>query len=127
MTGLLLVGGEQLPCMARMESVSRCSASRIAAFIALTFLDTRLAFRLAAPPSSAIASCFAPTVRFSISEEAADSERSRMPWTSETPGTSPGSGTRWDSFRRGIVLHTGSTTYPLGERLWAMPIASLWQ
>lgn len=30
-------------------------------------------------------------------------------------------------FRRGIVLHTGTTTYPLGDRLWAMPIAALWQ
>lgn len=30
-------------------------------------------------------------------------------------------------FRRGLVLHTGSTTYPLGDRLWAMPIAALWQ
>src|SRR5699024_5064228 len=30
-------------------------------------------------------------------------------------------------FHRGIVLHTGTTTYPLGDRLWAMPIASLWQ
>lgn len=30
-------------------------------------------------------------------------------------------------FRRGIVLHTGTTSYPLGDRLWAMPIASLWQ
>jgi len=31
------------------------------------------------------------------------------------------------NFQRGIVLHTGATTYPLGERLWAMPIAALWQ
>jgi len=31
------------------------------------------------------------------------------------------------AFQRGVVLHTGSTTYPLGERLWAMPIAALWQ
>lgn len=30
-------------------------------------------------------------------------------------------------FRRGVVLHTGTTTFPLGDRLWAMPIASLWQ
>lgn len=30
-------------------------------------------------------------------------------------------------FRRGIVLYTGTTTYPLGDRLWAMPIAALWQ
>lgn len=32
-----------------------------------------------------------------------------------------------ESFVRGLVLHTGSMTYPLGERLWAMPIASLWR
>jgi len=31
------------------------------------------------------------------------------------------------TFHLGIVLHSGSTTYPLGERLWAMPIATLWQ
>lgn len=32
-----------------------------------------------------------------------------------------------DTFHRGIVLHTGATSYPLGERIWALPIASLWQ
>ena len=31
------------------------------------------------------------------------------------------------SFRRGIVLHTGALTYPLGDRIWAMPIAGLWR
>lgn len=31
------------------------------------------------------------------------------------------------AFRRGIVLYTGTTTYPLGDRLWAMPIGALWQ
>lgn len=31
------------------------------------------------------------------------------------------------TFRRGIVLYTGTTTYPLGDRLWAMPIGALWQ
>ena len=31
------------------------------------------------------------------------------------------------AFHRGIVLHTGATGYPLGERLWALPIAALWQ
>ena len=31
-----------------------------------------------------------------------------------------------DTFHRGIVLHAGATTYPLGERLWAIPIAALW-
>jgi predicted AAA+ superfamily ATPase len=30
------------------------------------------------------------------------------------------------SFVRGIVLHTGNMTFPLGPKLWAMPIASLW-
>jgi len=29
-------------------------------------------------------------------------------------------------FMRGIVLHTGPMTFPLGEKLWAMPIATLW-
>lgn len=31
------------------------------------------------------------------------------------------------SFQRGIVLHTGTLTYPLGERIWATPIAQLWR
>ena len=31
------------------------------------------------------------------------------------------------SFHRGIILHTGATTYPLSERIWATPIAALWQ
>jgi len=31
------------------------------------------------------------------------------------------------AFVRGFVLHTGTATYPLGDRLWAMPIAQLWQ
>lgn len=30
-------------------------------------------------------------------------------------------------FHRGYVLHTGTSTYPLGDRLWAMPIAAIWQ
>lgn len=30
-------------------------------------------------------------------------------------------------FRRGIVLHTGSTAAPVGEGLWALPIDSLWR
>jgi predicted AAA+ superfamily ATPase len=32
-----------------------------------------------------------------------------------------------DQFVRGFVLHTGNMTYPLGDRLWAMPIAALWR
>lgn len=31
------------------------------------------------------------------------------------------------TFQRGIILHTGASTYPLGERIWALPIAALWQ
>lgn len=30
-------------------------------------------------------------------------------------------------FHRGIVLHTGALTYPLDDRIWAMPIAALWR
>ncbi len=30
------------------------------------------------------------------------------------------------TFHRGIVLHTGTTTYPLDDRIWAMPIAAIW-
>ncbi|WP_124846045.1 DUF4143 domain-containing protein [Arachnia propionica] len=32
-----------------------------------------------------------------------------------------------DQFVRGLVLHTGPMTFPLGDRLWAVPIASLWR
>jgi predicted AAA+ superfamily ATPase len=31
------------------------------------------------------------------------------------------------TFHRGIVLHTGTMTFPLGPDLWAMPIAALWR
>lgn len=31
------------------------------------------------------------------------------------------------SFTRGIVFHTGDSVYPLGDRIWAMPIASIWR
>jgi len=32
-----------------------------------------------------------------------------------------------DQFLAGIVLHTGPAAFPLGERLWALPISTLWQ
>ncbi|MDR0990198.1 MAG: DUF4143 domain-containing protein [Propionibacteriaceae bacterium] len=32
-----------------------------------------------------------------------------------------------DTFVRGIVLHTGNMAFPLGHKLWAMPIAALWR
>lgn len=31
-----------------------------------------------------------------------------------------------DRFKLGAILYDGSETLPLGDRLWAMPIASLW-
>lgn len=31
------------------------------------------------------------------------------------------------NFRTGIVLYDGNDTLPLGNRLWAAPISSLWQ
>jgi len=31
------------------------------------------------------------------------------------------------SFKRGVIFHTGDSTYPLGDRIWAMPIASIWR
>jgi predicted AAA+ superfamily ATPase len=31
-----------------------------------------------------------------------------------------------DQFVAGVVLHTGSTTVPIGERLWAVPLSALW-
>ncbi|GIV14463.1 MAG: hypothetical protein KatS3mg021_2745 [Fimbriimonadales bacterium] len=35
-----------------------------------------------------------------------------------------GFGTRWAG---GVVLYTGTTLLPFGERLWAMPVSCLWQ
>ena len=32
-----------------------------------------------------------------------------------------------EQFLRGVVLHTGDATYPLADRIWAMPITSLWR
>ncbi len=32
-----------------------------------------------------------------------------------------------DDFRVGIVLYTGSSTLPFGERLRAVPVSALWQ
>jgi hypothetical protein len=34
---------------------------------------------------------------------------------------------RGPEFTRGVVLHAGTSTFQLGERIWAMPIASLWR
>ena len=31
-----------------------------------------------------------------------------------------------ERFAAGVVLHTGPASFPLGERLWALPISSLW-
>lgn len=31
-----------------------------------------------------------------------------------------------DRFVCGVVLHTGPASFPLGERIWALPIAALW-
>lgn len=30
------------------------------------------------------------------------------------------------AFHRGVVLHTGTTTYRLDDQIWAMPIAAIW-
>lgn len=32
-----------------------------------------------------------------------------------------------DDFRAGVVLYPGSTTLPFGDRLWAVPLQTLWQ
>ncbi|MGI5190156.1 ATP-binding protein [Promicromonospora sp. CA-289599] len=34
---------------------------------------------------------------------------------------------RGPEFARGIVLHTGTSAFQLSEKIWAMPIASLWR
>ncbi len=31
-----------------------------------------------------------------------------------------------ERFAAGVVLHTGPASFPLGERLWALPISALW-
>lgn len=31
-----------------------------------------------------------------------------------------------DRFKAGVVLYTGSTTLPIGERIWAVPLRGLW-
>jgi uncharacterized protein len=33
---------------------------------------------------------------------------------------------RTDTFRSGIVLYTGEQTFPLSDRIWAVPISGLW-
>jgi len=33
---------------------------------------------------------------------------------------------RGDSFRGGVVIHTGAQTIPLGDRLFAVPLSGLW-
>jgi predicted AAA+ superfamily ATPase len=32
-----------------------------------------------------------------------------------------------DEFYRGVVFHTGSIAYQLDERIWALPICTIWQ
>jgi len=32
-----------------------------------------------------------------------------------------------ERFRAGVLIHTGAETVPLGERLWALPVSSLWE
>lgn len=31
-----------------------------------------------------------------------------------------------DRFRTGLVIHAGTQTLPLGERIWAVPVSTLW-
>ena len=31
-----------------------------------------------------------------------------------------------EAFVRGLLFHTGPQAFPLGERVWALPIAALW-
>jgi hypothetical protein len=33
-------------------------------------------------------------------------------------------GTRWSV---GLVIHAGTQTLPLGDRLWAVPVSALWR
>ncbi|MDN5861296.1 MAG: ATP-binding protein, partial [Pseudonocardia sp.] len=31
-----------------------------------------------------------------------------------------------DRFRTGLVVHSGTQTLPLGDRVWAVPVSTLW-
>jgi uncharacterized protein len=31
-----------------------------------------------------------------------------------------------DKFKMGVILYDGTDTMPLGDRLWAVPISTLW-
>ncbi len=31
-----------------------------------------------------------------------------------------------EKFRAGVLLHTGTETVPLGERIWGLPVSALW-
>jgi uncharacterized protein len=33
---------------------------------------------------------------------------------------------RGDDFAAGIVIHSGEQTLPFGDRIWAVPVSSLW-
>jgi uncharacterized protein len=33
---------------------------------------------------------------------------------------------RREDFRAGFLVHAGSQTFPLGDRLWEVPISALW-
>lgn len=32
-----------------------------------------------------------------------------------------------DRFTTGLVVHAGSQVLPLGEKIWAVPVSTLWQ
>ena len=50
-----------------------------------------------------------------------------------SPGKSAFSGLEYlrdrvgDRFKAGIVLHTGQRSVPFGDRLWALPMATIWE
>lgn len=65
-------------CIVRMAVLSTRSATSGAASMAWTFAETNMALADVGWLSSARASCLAPTVRFSISEDEEDSVRNRI-------------------------------------------------
>ena len=41
-----------------------------------------------------------------------------LEWLRDYPGS---------TFKRGVVFHKGDPTYPMSDRIWAMPIAAIWR
>jgi len=56
-------------------------------------------------------------VEVKAGSEVADHDARHLVWLRDQLGS---------QFHRGFVLHTGASTFPISDRIWAMPISSLW-